>query len=100
MKMKRNDRAKWFVRAVWAFGYLCGIGLLLLGNTAAAQSGMRAWGHNGDGQLGDGTSIERHTPVAVNGLTGVTAISAGAHHNLALKSDGTVWAWGFSIYGQ
>ena len=39
-------------------------------------------------------------PVEVAGLFGVTAISAGANYNLALKSDGTVWAWGDNAYGQ
>jgi alpha-tubulin suppressor-like RCC1 family protein len=54
-----------------------------------------AWGGNGKGQLGDGTTTERHTPVQVAGLTGVTAIAAGGDGTgYALKSDGTVYAWG------
>ena len=51
-----------------------------------------AWGSNEYGQLGDGTTISRLTPVQVSGLTGVTAIAAGYWYSLALKSDGTVWA--------
>jgi len=39
-------------------------------------------------------------PVAVSGLTGVTAISAGGSHNLALLSNGTVMAWGDNAVGQ
>lgn len=39
-------------------------------------------------------------PVAVSGLTGVTAIAGGNWDGYALKSDGTVWAWGWSEYGQ
>ena len=35
-----------------------------------------------------------------NQLTGVVSISAGAAFSVALKSDGTVWAWGFNGYGQ
>ena len=34
------------------------------------------------------------------GLTGVTAIAAGDYHTVALKSDGTVVAWGYNGYGQ
>jgi YD repeat-containing protein len=64
-----------------------------------------AWGTNSAGQLGDGTTTARSTPVQVSGLTDVTAVAAGglsgyAGHNLALRSDGTVWAWGHNNKGQ
>ena len=59
-----------------------------------------AWGYNGCGQLGDGSTTNRLTPVQVSGLTGVVAIAGGGSHSLALKSDGTVWAWGCNDYGQ
>ena len=59
-----------------------------------------AWGRNDFGQLGDGTTINRSTPVQVLGLIGVTAIAAGGDHTLAVKQDGTVWAWGVSEIGQ
>ena len=36
----------------------------------------------------------------MSGLSGVKAIAALQDHNLALKDDGTVWAWGFNLYGQ
>ena len=59
------------------------------------------WGSNSSGQLGDGTwAIQRNTPVQVKGLDGVIAIAAGAYHVVALKSDGTVWAWGDNTSGQ
>jgi len=59
-----------------------------------------AWGNNASGQLGDGSTIDRYSPVAVSGLTGVTALATGGAHSLALKSDGTVWAWGSNTSGQ
>ncbi len=60
-----------------------------------------AWGFNGAGQLGDGTTTTRQAPVAVTGLSGVfTAVAAGNNHSLALRNDGTVWAWGNNFQGQ
>src|SRR3989337_2082735 len=59
------------------------------------------WGRNNNGELGDGTTINRTTPVNVSGLSNVVAAIAGANpHSLALKGDGTVWAWGRNSEGQ
>ena len=51
-----------------------------------------ASGSNAYGQLGDGTTTDRSTPVQV--MSGVVAISAGKSHSLFLKSDGSAWASG------
>lgn len=61
---------------------------------------VRAWGYNGNGRLGDGTTTEKNAPVLVSGLTNVIEVVAGDAHNLALKADGTVWAWGYNFFGQ
>ena len=59
-----------------------------------------AWGSNSKGQLGDGTTTDRSTPVQVRGLTNVYSVATGEKHSLAVKGDGTVWAWGSNSYGQ
>ena len=60
-----------------------------------------AWGDNSYGQLGDGTSVGKLYAVRVIGLpTSIVAIAAGGNHNLAMTSDGSVWAWGDNSYGQ
>lgn len=56
-----------------------------------------AWGANYYGQLGDGAWIIRLTPVQVIGLSNVVAIAAGEYHSLAVKGDGSVWAWGLCL---
>jgi alpha-tubulin suppressor-like RCC1 family protein len=59
-----------------------------------------AWGENGSGQLGNGTTTKSDLPVAVSGLSGVSAIAAGGAHSLAVLSNGTVMAWGSGGSGQ
>ncbi|MGC2423221.1 MAG: hypothetical protein WA666_02575, partial [Nitrospirota bacterium] len=69
-------------------------------DTNASDMTVWAWGDNEYGELGDGTTTQRNTPVQVGGLTGVTAVAGGYDHTIALKSDGTVWAWGWNAHGQ
>lgn len=61
---------------------------------------VRTWGLNADGQLGDGTTTLRRTPVRVVGLSEVAAIAAGRNMSYAVRTDGTVWAWGRNDQGQ
>ena len=60
-----------------------------------------AWGRNNGRQLGLGSNTaDQPVPVQVPGLTNVVALAAGHLHSLALGTDGTLWAWGYSNYGQ
>lgn len=59
-----------------------------------------SWGSNGAGQLGDGTRIDKSTPVKVSGLRDVIEVAAGGSYSMALKRDGTVWSWGSNGDGQ
>ncbi|QGQ96697.1 hypothetical protein EHS13_18330 [Paenibacillus psychroresistens] len=63
-----------------------------------------AWGRNHLGELGNGTSGDNkkdiYAPIQVVGVTDIIKVAAGYEHSLALKSDGTVWAWGSNINGE
>ncbi|HZX27175.1 MAG TPA: hypothetical protein VFF16_08910 [Telluria sp.] len=84
-----------------------------LSNVAAATAGYEhalavtrsgalwGWGSNKAGQLGTGrpAAIE-NTPVRIASLDKVVGAAAGYMHSLALRQDGTVWAWGSNAFGQ
>lgn len=86
----------------------------LVHSLAALRNGtVRAWGSNVHGQVGDGTGggspdfvaqfrapYVRARPVQVLDLVEIVSVAAGSFHSLALKDDGTVWAWGSNVSAE
>src|ERR1035438_5418786 len=75
-------------------------------NNSSAQA-VFCWGYNGDGELGNGTTVNSATPVQVSGITGISfngaairSLGAGAFHSLATMGDGRFLAWGSNNVGQ
>ena len=58
------------------------------------------WGYNVDGELGDGTNINKNYPVQINGDTDWQVAFTGISHSLALKKDSSLWAWGGNSSGE
>ncbi len=67
----------------------------------AASRPAYVWGDNTWGQIGDGTQVgPKSTPVSLGASTQWKSVAAGGSHTLAIKSDGTLWAWGLNVDGQ
>lgn len=66
------------------------------------------WGRNDYGQLGNGASKNKYSIISseecsyfpVKVMDHVVAFDCGRYNTIALKTDGTVWAWGYNRYGQ
>jgi alpha-tubulin suppressor-like RCC1 family protein len=60
-----------------------------------------AWGCGSNGRLGDGTTVNKSSPVSVvGGFTDWCQVSAGREHNIGLRQNGTAWTWGCNTFGQ
>ena len=83
------------------FGARLAIGLAVaVGSVHAGGVRPWAWGNNEYGQLGDGTTTERHTPVQTASVTYIRALTGGWRHTVALRTDETVWTCGWNARGQ
>ena len=90
------------VDAFGLFGKVISVGA---GNNFACalidSGGVRCWGSNSYGQIGDGTEQDRDTPTSVYGLESpITAIAVGGAHTCALTETGALYCWGQGFYGQ
>ena len=65
---------------------------------------LYGWGYNGSGQLGDGTNVDKNTPILIN--TGaiankvIVSIACGYYYTIALDNTGKLYAWGYNFLGQ
>lgn len=63
--------------------------------------GIKCWGYNAFGELGDGTTVQKTTPVNVLGMSsGVASVSVGYDHACSQSTTGQVQCWGYNAFGQ
>ena len=73
------------------------------GHTAAIKTDgtLWTWGNNSSGELGTNDITQRRTPVqTLNGGSNWKQVACGRFHTAAVKTDGTLWTWGYNNYGQ
>jgi len=71
-------------------------------NLGVRQNGTAwGWGCGSNGRLGDGTTVNKSSPVSVvGGFTDWCQVSAGSAHSLGVRQNGTAWAWGAAFCGK
>ncbi len=87
------------------YGLTSGVQQIVAGYAHACAltttGGVKCWGNNANGRLGNGSTLTSNVPVDVLGLSsGVKNIAAGLYHTCALLADGTHKCWGLNTSGQ
>ena len=75
----------------------------LRNSTSQSYGLLSTWGNNNNGQLGDGTTIDRTTPYNVGGVNPATnwvKFKTSGLHTFAINTSSKLWAWGDNLYGQ
>jgi alpha-tubulin suppressor-like RCC1 family protein len=76
----------------------CGIGHAA---SIKTDGTLWAWGNNWAGHLGDNSTTNKSSPVqTIAGGTNWKQVACGSNHTVAIKTDGTLWTWGYDGYGQ
>jgi len=66
-----------------------------------SDGSLWSWGYNGFGALGDNaTGVHRSSPIQIGSMTDWFMLSASEYHAAAIKTDGTLWVWGYNGSGQ
>jgi alpha-tubulin suppressor-like RCC1 family protein len=81
--------------------YVRAIGGLGHSTTLKADGTLWSWGKNNYGQLGDNSTVDRPTMVAIStDFKDWSNFAAGDFHTMAIRKDGSLWGWGFNQSGQ
>lgn len=83
-------------KKVSEYTYVCDCHVLAL----AADGRLYAWGNNECGELGDGTTKRKSTPILIMPGWTFKDIATGCHFSMAVRSDGSVYSWGCNPYGE
>ena len=90
-----------FIQSTNSYTFSNGVAWNINGILRQNVATLWAWGNNGYGRLGDGTTGTKSSPVSVvGGFTDWVDVSAGSNHTVAIRASGTAWAWGANTPGQ
>jgi hypothetical protein len=80
----------------------CQVSARTFHNLAIRSNGtLWSWGTGSQGRLGDGTIINKSSPVSVvGGFTDWCQVGVGTNHSVAIRSNGTIWSWGYNCCGS